>query len=179
MQLEPLLQGRIDITAPRNTGESPFGSRLVFQFTGGRFEGLGAGRTVRGQPFEGAVAPGGGDWVVMNGPISRLDIRLTLETSDGFAIYVQANGLLIATPEMFGRLTNPDLLFDYDQLYIRTQLRFETGDDMDPTNPTQVARSNPYKWLNQTLAVGESKLGPAYPNHVAGRWIDFRWFLLT
>lgn len=178
VKLEPLLQGRLDVSEPRNVGDGPFGRRLVFGITGGTFEGMDHGRA-RGQAIKGRIAPGGGDWVVMSRNVSHLDIRLTLETDDGFAIYVQAGGLLVATPELMGRITNPNLIFDYDELYFRTQLRFETGDRLDPQDPTRIAAANPYKWLNDTLAAGESKLGTAYPNHVAGRWIEFRWHALT
>lgn len=179
VKLEPIINGRLDVSEPKNAGEGPYGRRLIFAITGGTFESVGPGSRERPRINRGTIVPGGGDWVVMSGDVSHLDIRLTLETDDGFAIYASANGLLVATPALRGRVANPDLILDYDELYFRTQLRFETGDHLDPMNPGRVAAANPHKWLNTVLAAGESKLGTAYPNHVAGRWIEFRWYALT
>jgi hypothetical protein len=177
MHLEPMIVGKIDVAAPTSAGVGPLGHRLIFPITSGTFEGAGPGRTFRGMPIEGTIQNDGGDWTLVRDAVSRLDIRVTLRTPEGFAIYAQAHGMLIASPEFMKRAENPDLIFDFDQVNFRTQLRFETGDLFNPATGAVIA--NPYVWINDLLAVGEYRVGPAYPGSVAPRWLEFRWHVLA
>ncbi len=96
----------------------PQGSRAIVAVTGGAFEG---------PKLSGAVAPVGGDWVTLRSDGSyKLDVRATLVTDDGAAIYISYNG--IGVPKD-GRTP------------LRTAPLFETADPR-------------YAWLNNVQAVG-------------------------
>ena len=104
-------------------GDTGTGVRLVVPVTGGTFSGPRLSGRVRG--------PANGDWVTVrpDGNI-RLDVRLTLETSDG--------ALVLMTYQGIGRRQG-------ERYELRTAPRFETGDGR-------------YAWLNdiQALAVGSA-----------------------
>ena len=67
-------------------GDGPFGKRHIREVTGGE---------VTGERINGTVGTGGADWILV-GPDGwgRLDVRLTILTDDGAAIYVQYLGLI-------------------------------------------------------------------------------------
>jgi len=108
-------------------GEGPFGNRRIREVLGGE---------VTGERINGRVGTGGSDWILV-GPDGwgRLDVRLTIETDDGAAIYVPyfANA---------GERSS-----EYSDHYFRTAPRLETGDER-------------YLWVNQTVFVGEGRLHP-------------------
>lgn len=154
MKLVPLFEGRVEVGPPTLVGPVPIGIRLVVDILGGTFTGPRA---------SGTVLRSGADWALltMDG-YSRLDIRFTLQTSDGAAIYVQANGLLEVNDKVRNRGGNPTEIGDQ---YFMTQLRFECG-------------APQYAWLNTRLGVGEGRLGPIAYRHAAAAWLEFRWSLL-
>jgi hypothetical protein len=57
--------------------------RSVFDVTGGHFEGA---------ALRGRVLPSGGDWVLRSAGVSKLDVRLVLETDDGVIILLSYGG---------------------------------------------------------------------------------------
>jgi hypothetical protein len=136
--LEPLLEYYATLKAPIVIGTGPFGTRQVFDVTGGE---------VTGARVHGRILPSGGDWLLIGADgIGRLDVRATVETDDGAYIYVAYFGVLhmndkVAQAVAAGGST------EYGDTYFVTQPRFETGD----------AR---YAWLNGIVAIGQGKIAP-------------------
>jgi hypothetical protein len=119
-------------------GEGPFGNRRIREVTGGE---------VSGERIAGRVGTGGADWVLV-GPDGwgRLDVRLTIHTGDGAAIYVQYYGV-IEYNEAAHAANAGERSSEYAEHYFRTAPRLETGDER-------------YAWVNRTLFVGEGRLHP-------------------
>jgi hypothetical protein len=119
-------------------GDGPFGQRRIREVLGGE---------VSGERINGTVGTGGSDWVLL-GPDGwgRLDVRLTILTDDGAAIYVQYFGLIEYT-EAAVAANAGERSSEYEEHYFRTAPRLETGDER-------------YAWVNQTLFVGEGRLHP-------------------
>ena len=67
-------------------GDGPFGKRHIREVLGG---------DVVGERINGSVGTGGADWILV-GPDGwgRLDVRLTIHTDEGAAIYVQYLGTI-------------------------------------------------------------------------------------
>lgn len=119
-------------------GPGPFGNRRIREVLGGE---------VRGERINGTVRAGGADWILV-GPDGwgRLDVRLTIDTDDGAAIYVQYLGL-IEYNEASEAANAGQRSSDYGDHYFRTAPRLECGDER-------------YSWVNRTLFVGEGRLHP-------------------
>lgn len=84
MNLEPLMTVHADLKTPVDIGAGPYGTRLVFDVTGGHFEGA---------RLRGTILPSGGDWLLIDTEgVGHLDVRITLETEDGARLYVQYYG---------------------------------------------------------------------------------------
>lgn len=138
MKLEPLMTYHAELKAPVQVGTGPFGSRSIFEVTGGWFEGA---------RLRGRILTGGGDWLLMDPHgVGRLDVRATFETEDGAWIYLQYYGVLVMNDKVRAALSGGTGI-DYGDTYFMTQPRFETGD----------AR---YAWLNEVVAVGEGRVLP-------------------
>jgi hypothetical protein len=104
----------------------PQGSRVIVAVSGGSFEGPKLKGTI--------VDNSGGDWVTRRADGTlRLDVRITLQTEDGAAIYMAYNG--IGKPQDSGGGN-----------VLRTAPLFETGDDR-------------YAWLNSVQAVATGMSG--------------------
>jgi hypothetical protein len=119
-------------------GEGPFGRRHIREVLGGE---------VAGGRISGTVGTGGADWILV-GPDGwgRLDVRLTILTDDGAAIYVQYLGV-IEYNAAAGAANAGERSSDYGDHYFRIAPRLETGDER-------------YAWVNRTLFVGEGRLHP-------------------
>ncbi|HEU4922250.1 MAG TPA: DUF3237 domain-containing protein [Burkholderiales bacterium] len=131
MKLQPLFRAEITLAAPQELGETPQGRRRIIGITGGRFAG---------ERLSGRVLAGGADWqMIRPDGVADLDARYTLETSDGALIYVRNRGYRHGSPETMRRLAAGEAV-DPSLYYMRTTLRFETGD----------AR---YAWLNRIVCV--------------------------
>jgi hypothetical protein len=138
MKLVHLLTYRADLKPPVEVGKGPFGTRSVFDVTGGSAEG---------PRLRGKLLPSGGDWLLLDeGGIGRLDVRGTFETDDGAHIYVQYFGVLEMNEKVLGALGKGEAT-DYGDTYFMTQPRFETGDPR-------------YAWLNRVVAVAEGRVLP-------------------
>ena len=138
MRLIPLMRFNVDVAAPIDVGAVPSGHRMVANITGGSFDG---------ERLAGRVHASGADWIrVDSAAMGHVDVRIVLETHDGANIYVAYGGFL----EMGGRFQQALASggeTHIGELFLVTQLRFETGD----------AR---YGWLNHTLGVGEGRVVP-------------------
>jgi hypothetical protein len=113
-------------------GPTPAGWRGVFPVDGGSFEGA---------RLRGTVNPGGADWITMRPDAMMLiDVRLTLTTDDGATIGMIYSGLARPhDPADNARFLEREVLA-YEQMYLHTTPRFETGDPR-------------YAWLNGIIAV--------------------------
>jgi len=122
-------------------GETPHGNRMIARITGGVFEG---------PRLKGRIHDGGGDWLLTgsNG-VSRIDVRMTLETDDGALIYIVYHGFRHGPPEVMARLIAGDEV-DPSLYYFRTAPQFETA-------------SEKYAWLNGVVAVGVGRRDPSGP----------------
>ncbi|MFN8642596.1 MAG: DUF3237 domain-containing protein [Candidatus Binatia bacterium] len=176
MKLTPLFELHINLGIPVSAGQGPYGRRVFYPLLDGTFAGVEPDGTFRGAPLRGTIVPGGGDWVLISDTVSRLDIRLTLKTDDGWPIYLQAFGIIAVNDAVRRRLQDPNLITDYGETYFMTQPRFETGDDLDRNTGRPV--TNPYQWLNDVVVVGQGKLGPSFPGFMAAQWLETRSFVV-
>jgi len=136
MKLVPLMTVHGDLRPPAEIGTGPYGTRLVFDVSGGHFEGT---------RLRGKILPSGGDWLLIDAEgVGHLDVRITLATEDGARIYVQYYGVVVMNEQVNTALAQGGAT-EYGDTYFMTQPRFETGD----------AR---YKWLNRVMAVAEGRL---------------------
>ena len=127
-----------NLSAPIEIGACSYGTRSIFNVTGGSFEG---------PRLRGTIVPGGGDWLLIDAEgVGRLDVRIALEAEDGARIYVQYFGVLIINEKVKTALEQGGGC-EYEDTYFMTQPRFETGD----------ARSG---WLNKIVAVAEGRVRP-------------------
>jgi hypothetical protein len=136
MHLTALMRFNVDVAAPVEVGLTPAGQRMVANITGGSFDG---------ERLSGRIHASGADWILVDpGGMGRVDVRIVLETRDGANIYVTYSGFLEMNAR-FGQAVGGGGETRFGEVYLVTQLRFETGD----------AR---YQWLNHTLAVGEGRV---------------------
>lgn len=131
MQSRPLMTLRLTTAPTQNLGAAPDGDRVTYPITGGSFEG---------DRLRGKVLSGGDDWTVKRADgVMELDLRITLQTDDGAAIYMTFAGI------------RDDAAAGAP--YFRTTPRFETA----------VAK---YAFLNGLLAVGRGEIRSEGPAHV-------------
>jgi hypothetical protein len=131
-------------------GEGPYGLRRIREVTGGE---------VTGEHIRGRVGTGGSDWLLV-GPdgYGRLDVRLTIHTDDGAHIYVQYLGVIEYTEAALAANAG-ERSSDWDEQYLRTCPRLETGDPR-------------YAWVNRTVFVAQGRLHP-------GPVVEYRVFRVT
>ena len=150
MNLEYECTYHATLKEPVSVGAGPYGNRLIFEVTGGRFEG---------PRLNGQVLSGGGDWLLVGADgWGRLDVRAQVLTDDGAAIYVSYFGVLEMN-EPVQRAAADGSGTEYTDQYFRTAPRFETGDPR-------------YAWLNHTLFVAEGHLR-------AGRAVEYKVYRVT
>lgn len=143
---EPLFVMRLNVAYDRmqQIGAAPGGARAIFPVDGGTF----AGPRLRGR-----VLAEGADWVTWRADGAMvIDVRTALETDDGALISMQYTGLAHAATEAAAQAFRRREVVPYDQIYVRTTPRFETGDPR-------------YDWLNRVVAVANGARtieGPIY-----------------
>jgi hypothetical protein len=138
LKLEPLMTYRATLKPPVDVGPGPFGTRRIFDVTGGSFEGP----RLRGQ-----VVASGGDWILLDAEgVGRLDVRATFETDDGARLYVQYHGVIVMNQTAQDALAKGAPMEFGDTEFFTTP-RIETGD----------AR---YAWLNRLVTVAEGRVVP-------------------
>jgi hypothetical protein len=138
MHLEYELTYNATLKDPVAVGAGPYGTRLVYEVTGG---------SVDGKRLKGQVLTGGADWLLVGTDgWGRLDVRAQFLTDEGAAIYAAYYGM-IEMNENVQRAMTAGSSTDYGDQYFRTSPRFETGDPR-------------YSWLNHTLFVAEGRIVP-------------------
>jgi hypothetical protein len=149
MKMVPLVNYRATLAEPIEVGAGPFGTRRIFDVTGGSFEG---------PRMRGRLLPSGGDWILVDEEgVGRLDVRGTFETEDGAHIYVQYYGVVVLNEKVAEALAKGEET-QFGDTYFVTQPRFETGDER-------------YRWLNRVVAVAE---GRALPSAVEYRVFELK-----
>ena len=114
-----------------NLGDTPYGSRRIFRFDTGSFEG---------PKLKGMVLPGGGGWSLMRrDDVLEFETRLTLETDDKAQIYMSWKGLRHGPKEVIDRLNRGESV-DPGAYYFRATPYFETG-------------SEKYAWMNRICSI--------------------------
>ncbi len=137
-RLEHLFDMHADLEPPQVVGATPQGMRQIFPVKGG---------TIEGPRIKGQALPGGGDWaLVRSDGAFQLDVRATIRTDDGALVYCTYGGLIVATPEIFGKLLGGQDV-PLDEYYFYTNPMFQTG-------------APQYAWLNQLIAIGRGKVVP-------------------
>lgn len=111
------------------------------------------GGWVKGPRVNGKIIPPGGDWLrIMPSGVTRLDVRLLIETDDGAHIYMTYNGVSVLSKEATDALDRGEVVTDKTAGYFVTAPTFQTS-------------SEKYSWLNKVQAVGkmvELKRGDGY-----------------
>lgn len=123
LDLKPLCTVIVDVAPPLVVGAVPGGDRSIGEFKAA---------TVIGERINATLAgPAGADWILRNGRVGKIDVRMTLKTDDGALIYVSYGGRL--------------LLAHRDGPVAVVAPTFETGDER-------------YAWLNDIQAIGRGTL---------------------
>ena len=122
----------------QDLGQTARGHRRIIDILGGE---------VHGPRLTGEILPGGADWQIVR-PDGTIEVvaRYTIKSKDGDTIYVQNDGLRVATPDVLARMTRGELL-PPDAYYFRTSPRFETA-------------APALKWLERALFVGRAARTP-------------------
>jgi hypothetical protein len=137
----PLFVLRLQVKKPTDVGSTPAGQRRVAVIAGGVFNG---------ERLSGRVQEGGSDWLLgRSDGATTLNVRLTLETTEGDLIGVTYIGLRCGPPEVMEKLHKGETV-DPASYYFRITPLFETA-------------SSKYAWLNQIVAVGIGHRPPEGP----------------
>jgi hypothetical protein len=142
IKTKPLFTLSLNVEAPLTAlGDTPHGGRVIARVRGGTFEG---------DRLSGTVHDGGGDWLLMRADgVMTLDVRITLETTDGALIYMTYRGMRHGPADVMERLAKGEPV-DPDAYYFRVAPSFETSDER-------------YTWLNKMLAVATGHRLPTGP----------------
>ena len=122
----------------QDLGSTARGHRRVIDILGGE---------VTGPKLEGQILPGGADWQIVR-PDGTIEVvaRYTIKATSGALIYVQNEGLRVASPEILARMSRGELV-PTDSYYFRTAPKFETS---EPS----------LKWIERSLFVGRAARTP-------------------
>ena len=122
----------------QDLGSTARGHRRVIDILGGE---------VTGPKLEGQILPGGADWQIVR-PDGTIEVvaRYTIKATSGALIYVQNEGLRVASPEILARMSRGELV-PIDSYYFRTAPKFETS---EPS----------LKWIERSLFVGRAARTP-------------------
>jgi hypothetical protein len=101
---------------------------------------------VDGERVRGRIAPGGGDWLLVDAAgTGHIDARFVIETDDGALIQTRYGGRAVLPGDAPARLRAGEPLAEAD-VYLRIAPTF--------------AAPEPYGWLNGVQAVGIGRLDP-------------------
>ena len=122
----------VEVGPIQDLGATSHGHRRIIDILGGR---------AHGPKFEGEILPGGADWQIVR-PDGTIEVlaRYTIRAASGALVYVQNDGLRVATPEIAARMSAGETV-PFDSYRFRTAPRFETSDPA-------------LKWLERTTFVG-------------------------
>lgn len=136
MKLQPLFDIHADLKTPLEMGQGPWGTRIVFDITGGSFGG---------ERIRGSVRPGGADWFLIDAEgTGHVDVRVILETDDGASVYLAYQGVVVLNDKV-NRVLAEGGAIEFGDTYFVTQPRFETGDER-------------YRWLNRVVAAAQGRV---------------------
>jgi len=103
----------------QDLGQTARGHRRIVDILGGE---------ATGPRFEGEILPGGADWqVVRSDGTIEVVARYTIRAASGALVYVQNDGLRVASPEVVARMSRGEAV-PLDSYRFRTAPRFETSD---------------------------------------------------
>jgi hypothetical protein len=122
----------------QDLGQTARGHRRIIDIVGGE---------VAGPRLGGEILPGGADWQIVR-PDGTIEVvaRYTIRSASGAMIYVQNEGLRVASPEILARMSKGELV-PFDSYHFRTAPRFETA---DPS----------LKWLERATFIGVAARTP-------------------
>ncbi|MFO1160814.1 MAG: DUF3237 domain-containing protein [Reyranellaceae bacterium] len=122
----------------KDLGQTARGHRRIIDIVGG---------DVHGPRLDGEILPGGADWqIVRSDGTIEVVARYTIRSSAGALVYVQNEGLRVASPEIVARMSRGEAV-PVDSYRFRTAPRFETS-------------APALKWLEQSLFVGVATRAP-------------------
>ena len=129
---------RVIVGPIQDLGQTSRGHRRIIDILGG---------TADGPRFQGEILPGGADWQIVR-PDGTIEVvaRYTIRSASGALVYVQNDGLRVASPEIVARMSKSELV-PFDSYRFRTAPRFETS---DPS----------LKWLETSTYVGVAARTP-------------------
>ena len=122
----------------QDLGQTARGHRRIIDIVGGE---------VHGPRLTGEILPGGADWQIVR-PDGTIEVvaRYTIRSDAGALVYVQNEGLRVASPEILERLSKGELL-PPGSYHFRTAPKFETA---EPS----------LKWLERATFVGVATRAP-------------------
>lgn len=122
----------------QDLGQTARGHRRIIDILGGE---------VQGPRLEGEILPGGADWQIVR-PDGTIEVvaRYTIRSHSGALVYVQNEGLRVASPEILARMAQGELP-PPGSYHFRTAPRFETA---EPS----------LKWLERATFVGIATRAP-------------------
>jgi hypothetical protein len=132
----------------QDLGQTARGHRRIIDILGGE---------VHGPRLSGEILPGGADWQIVRPDgtievVARYTIRADMDRANmgrsdkGALIYVQNDGLRVASPEILARMSSGELV-PVGSYHFRTAPRFETA---EPS----------LKWLERATFVGVAARTP-------------------
>ena len=103
----------------QDLGQTARGHRRIIDILGGE---------VAGPVLEGEILPGGADWQIVR-PDGTIEVvaRYTIRSKSGALVYVQNEGLRVASPEIVARMSRGEAV-SLDSYRFRTTPRFETAE---------------------------------------------------
>jgi hypothetical protein len=122
----------------QDLGHTARGHRRIIDILGG---------TAEGPRFQGEILRGGADWQVVR-PDGTIEVvaRYTIRSISGALVYVQNDGLRVASPEIVARMSRGEVV-PFDSYRFRTAPRFETS---EPS----------LKWMESSTFVGVAARTP-------------------
>jgi hypothetical protein len=122
----------------QDLGQTARGHRRIIDILGGE---------VHGPRLTGEILPGGADWQVVR-PDGTIEVvaRYTVRSAAGALVYVQNEGLRVASPEILARMSRGEAV-PSGSYHFRTAPKFETA---EPS----------LKWLERTTFVGVATRAP-------------------
>ncbi|CAP44682.1 DUF3237 domain-containing protein [Bordetella petrii] len=138
--LEHVSTLHVQVGAPQEIGDTPYGRRRVIPILGGQAHG----------PLSGVILPGGADFqAIRTATYTDIHARYVIETAAGHRVYVENTGIRTGSADDIARLARGEPV-DPARIYFRSYPRFETA-------------APELAWLNEHLFVGT---GARFPDRV-------------
>jgi len=130
---------KAEVGPVQDLGQTARGHRRIIDILGGE---------VHGPRLHGEILPGGADWQIVR-PDGTIEVvaRYTIRSTSGALVYVQNEGLRVASQEVLARISKGELL-PPGSYHFRTAPHFETADPA-------------LKWLERATFVGVATRAPA------------------